>query len=64
MFLSFSNIHRFCCVPVVFEVVRVDSSASSEDDINNAVTAIRRNGVALNGEHEQMVHQPQKFDAF
>uniref|UniRef100_A0A8C2FQC0 Isocitrate dehydrogenase (NAD(+)) 3 non-catalytic subunit gamma n=1 Tax=Cyprinus carpio TaxID=7962 RepID=A0A8C2FQC0_CYPCA len=52
MFLSFSNIHRFCCVPVDFEVVRVDSSASSEDDINNAVTAIRRNGVALNGSIE------------
>uniref|UniRef100_A0A671KC39 Isocitrate dehydrogenase (NAD(+)) 3 non-catalytic subunit gamma n=1 Tax=Sinocyclocheilus anshuiensis TaxID=1608454 RepID=A0A671KC39_9TELE len=60
MFLSFNNIHRFCCVPVDFEVVRVDSSASSEDDINNAVTAIKRNGVALKGEHEQMVHQPQK----
>uniref|UniRef100_A0A8C1I0G8 Isopropylmalate dehydrogenase-like domain-containing protein n=2 Tax=Cyprinus carpio TaxID=7962 RepID=A0A8C1I0G8_CYPCA len=43
---------RFCCVPVDFEVVRVDSSASSEDDINNAVTAIRRNGVALNGSIE------------
>ncbi len=50
--LSFNNIHRFCCVPVDFEIVRVDSSASSEDDINNAVTAIKRNGVALKGEHE------------
>uniref|UniRef100_A0A671KDP9 Isocitrate dehydrogenase (NAD(+)) 3 non-catalytic subunit gamma n=1 Tax=Sinocyclocheilus anshuiensis TaxID=1608454 RepID=A0A671KDP9_9TELE len=54
------ELFRFCCVPVDFEVVRVDSSASSEDDINNAVTAIKRNGVALKGEHEQMVHQPQK----
>ncbi len=25
--LSFNNIHRFCCVPVDFEIVRVDSSA-------------------------------------
>lgn len=43
------DLHRFCCVPVDFEVVNVDSKATSEDDINNAVTAIRRNGVALKG---------------
>uniref|UniRef100_A0A672N3E7 Isocitrate dehydrogenase (NAD(+)) 3 non-catalytic subunit gamma n=1 Tax=Sinocyclocheilus grahami TaxID=75366 RepID=A0A672N3E7_SINGR len=46
------ELFRFCCVPVDFEVVRVDSSASSEDDINNAVTAIKRNGVALKGNIE------------
>lgn len=43
-------ITRFCCVPVDFEVVNVDSSMASEDDINNAIMAIRRNGVALKGE--------------
>lgn len=41
--------HRFCCVPVDFEVVKVDSTATSEEDINNAITAIKRNGVALKG---------------
>ncbi|XP_043080022.1 isocitrate dehydrogenase [NAD] subunit gamma, mitochondrial-like isoform X3 [Puntigrus tetrazona] len=46
------ELFRFCCVPVDFEIVRVDSSASSEDDINNAVTAIKRNGVALKGNIE------------
>ncbi|KAF4096813.1 isocitrate dehydrogenase [NAD] subunit gamma, mitochondrial-like [Onychostoma macrolepis] len=46
------ELFRFCCVPVDFEIVRVDSSASSEDDINNAVTAIKRNGVALKGNME------------
>lgn len=56
MLLAFNKIPRFCCVPVDFEVVRVDSAASSEDDINNAVTAIKRNGVALKGEPENMVH--------
>lgn len=40
---------RFCCVPVDFEVVNVDSTETSEDDINNAIMAIRRNGVALKG---------------
>lgn len=37
-------------MPVDFEVVSVDSSMASEDDINNAIMAIRRNGVALKGE--------------
>ncbi|XP_060794083.1 isocitrate dehydrogenase [NAD] subunit gamma, mitochondrial-like isoform X2 [Neoarius graeffei] len=46
------ELFRFCCVPVDFEVVSVDSTATSEDDINNAVTAIRRNGVALKGNIE------------
>lgn len=41
--------HRFSCVPVDFEVVHVNSAMTTEDDINNAITAIRRNGVALKG---------------
>lgn len=32
-----------------FEVVHVNSAVETEDDINNAITAIRRNGVALKG---------------
>lgn len=40
---------RFSCVPVDFEVVNVNSSQDAEEDINNAITAIRRNGVALKG---------------
>ncbi|TNN82819.1 Isocitrate dehydrogenase [NAD] subunit gamma, mitochondrial [Liparis tanakae] len=39
----------FSCVPVDFEVVHVNSAMESEDDINDAITAIRRNGVALKG---------------
>lgn len=46
------ELFRFCCVPVDFEVVTVDSSVVAEDEINNAVTAIRRNGVALKGNIE------------
>lgn len=34
-----------------FEVVHVNSAVETEDDINNAITAIRRNGVALKGKH-------------
>lgn len=41
---------RFSCVPVDFEVVHVNSAQETEDDISNAITAIRRNGVALKGE--------------
>nr|XP_015207278.1 PREDICTED: isocitrate dehydrogenase [NAD] subunit gamma, mitochondrial-like [Lepisosteus oculatus] len=46
------ELFRFCCVPVDFEVVNVNSSLTEEDDINNAITAIRRNGVALKGNIE------------
>lgn len=46
---------RFSCVPVDFEVVHVNSALESEDDINNAITAIRRNGVALKGKQTPFV---------
>lgn len=47
--------HRFSCVPVDFEVVNVNSSLTSEDDIKNAIMAIRRNGVALKGLYSQLL---------
>ncbi|KAK5894604.1 hypothetical protein CesoFtcFv8_011279 [Champsocephalus esox] len=46
------EVFRFSCVPVDFEVVHVNSADESEDDINNAIMAIRRNGVALKGNIE------------
>lgn len=36
-------------MPVDFEIVHVNSALETEDDISNAITAIRRNGVALKG---------------
>uniref|UniRef100_A0AAY4B6X9 Isocitrate dehydrogenase [NAD] subunit, mitochondrial n=1 Tax=Denticeps clupeoides TaxID=299321 RepID=A0AAY4B6X9_9TELE len=46
------ELFRFCCVPVDFEIVSIDSKSTSDDDMNNAITAIRRNGVALKGNIE------------
>lgn len=46
------ELFRFSCVPVDFEVVNVNSALTTEDDIDNAITAIRRNGVALKGNIE------------
>ncbi|XP_066526955.1 isocitrate dehydrogenase [NAD] subunit gamma, mitochondrial [Hoplias malabaricus] len=46
------ELFRFSCVPVDFEVVNVNSSSTNEDEIHNAITAIRRNGVALKGNIE------------
>lgn len=40
---------RHACVPVDFEEVHVSSKAD-EEDIRNAIMAIRRNRVALKGE--------------
>ncbi|KAF4078661.1 hypothetical protein AMELA_G00201480 [Ameiurus melas] len=46
------ELFRFSCVPVDFEVVNVNSSLTDEDDISNAIMAVRRNGVALKGNIE------------
>ncbi|XP_036959763.1 isocitrate dehydrogenase [NAD] subunit gamma, mitochondrial-like isoform X2 [Acanthopagrus latus] len=55
------ELFRFCCVPVDFEVVNVDSSMASEDDINDAIMAIRRNGVALKGNIETNHNLPPSY---
>ncbi|KAM7411197.1 hypothetical protein PAMA_021265 [Pampus argenteus] len=55
------ELFRFCCVPVDFEVVNVDSTMDSEDDINNAIMAIRRNGVALKGNIETNHNLPPSY---
>ncbi|XP_024149941.1 isocitrate dehydrogenase [NAD] subunit gamma, mitochondrial isoform X2 [Oryzias melastigma] len=52
------ELFRFCCVPVDFEVVNVDSA---EDDITNAIMAIRRNGVALKGNIETNHNLPSSY---
>ncbi|XP_058875920.1 isocitrate dehydrogenase [NAD] subunit gamma, mitochondrial isoform X1 [Acipenser ruthenus] len=46
------EVFRYSCVPVDFEVVHVNSAMTEEDDIDNAITAIRRNRVALKGNIE------------
>uniref|UniRef100_A0A8C6S8B9 Isocitrate dehydrogenase [NAD] subunit, mitochondrial n=1 Tax=Neogobius melanostomus TaxID=47308 RepID=A0A8C6S8B9_9GOBI len=46
------EVFRYSCVPVDFEVVHVNSALASQDDMDNAITAIRRNGVALKGNIE------------
>lgn len=47
---------RFSCVPVDFEVVHVNSALETDDDMNNAIMAIRRNGVALKGKKSPLLH--------
>ncbi|XP_043911398.1 isocitrate dehydrogenase [NAD] subunit gamma, mitochondrial [Protopterus annectens] len=49
---TISLVSRQACVPVDFEEVCVNSASEDEDDIYNAITAIRRNGVALKGNIE------------
>ncbi|KAG8554325.1 hypothetical protein GDO81_003764 [Engystomops pustulosus] len=49
--LHVKEVFRHACVPVDFEVVNVNSTTTNEEDIQNAITAIRRNRVALKGTH-------------
>ncbi|XP_053870917.1 isocitrate dehydrogenase [NAD] subunit gamma, mitochondrial [Malaclemys terrapin pileata] len=51
LMLHVKEVFRQACVPVDFEEVRVSSDAA-EDDIQNAIMAIRRNRVALKGNIE------------
>ncbi|CAH2316356.1 isocitrate dehydrogenase [NAD] subunit gamma, mitochondrial [Pelobates cultripes] len=58
LMLHVKEIFRHACVPVDFEVVHVNSTAADEDDIQNAITAIRRNRVALKGNIETNHNMP------
>ncbi|XP_068780263.1 isocitrate dehydrogenase [NAD] subunit gamma, mitochondrial isoform X1 [Struthio camelus] len=51
LMMHVKEVFRHACVPVDFEEVRVSAEAP-EDDVHNAIMAIRRNGVALKGNIE------------
>lgn len=46
------EIFRYAGVPVDFEVVDIDSNSESNDDVEYAITSIKRNGVAIKGNIE------------
>ncbi|XGW03514.1 hypothetical protein V3C99_015025 [Haemonchus contortus] len=54
-----ANIFGFAQVPVDFEQVDLSSKPESVDDLNQAITAIKRNGVALKGNIETKFDDPQ-----
>ncbi|XP_075434490.1 isocitrate dehydrogenase [NAD] subunit gamma, mitochondrial isoform X2 [Ascaphus truei] len=58
LMLHVKEVFRHACVPVDFEVVNVNSTATDEEDIQNAITAIRRNRVALKGNIETNHNMP------
>lgn len=44
------EIFRYCGVPVDFEIVEIDPNSEGNDDLEYAITSIKRNGVAIKGE--------------
>ncbi|KAK5986952.1 Isocitrate dehydrogenase NAD subunit gamma 1 [Trichostrongylus colubriformis] len=54
-----AKIFTFAQVPVDFERVDLTSKPESADDLNQAITAIKRNGVALKGNIETKFDDPQ-----
>lgn len=46
------EIFRFAGVPVDFEVVDIDPNSESNDDLEYAITSMKRNGVAIKGNIE------------
>ena len=47
---------RYAGVPVDFEEVALDSSVSDENELENALLAIKRNGIALKGKYRILFH--------
>ncbi|XP_029465296.1 isocitrate dehydrogenase [NAD] subunit gamma, mitochondrial [Rhinatrema bivittatum] len=64
LMLHVKEVFRHACVPVDFEVVNVNSSARNEEDIRNAITAIRRNRVALKGNIETNHNLPPAYKSW
>lgn len=46
------EIFRYCGAPIDFEVIDIDPSTEGNDDLEYAITSIKRNGVALKGNIE------------
>lgn len=60
LMLHVKSVFRHACVPVDFEEVQVSSNAD-EEDIRNAIMAIRRNRVALKGNIETNHNLPPSY---
>lgn len=50
------EIFRFVGAPVDFEVIEIDPSTEGNDDLDYAITSIKRNGVAIKGNIETKSH--------
>lgn len=46
------EIFRYAGVPVDFEIIDIDPSSEDNDDLEYAITSIKRNGVAIKGNIE------------
>ncbi|ELK27835.1 Isocitrate dehydrogenase [NAD] subunit gamma, mitochondrial [Myotis davidii] len=60
LMLHVKSVFRHACVPVDFEEVQVSSNAD-EEDVRNAIMAIRRNRVALKGNIETNHNLPPSY---
>ena len=49
IFLKLIGLGRYAGAPVDFEEVALDSSVSDVGELDNALLAIKRNGIALKG---------------
>lgn len=49
------EIFRYCGVPVDFEIIDIDPNSEGNDDLEYAITSIKRNGVAIKGKSENLV---------
>lgn len=50
------DIFSYCGAPIDFEVIEIDPSTEGNDDLDYAITSIKRNGVAIKGNIETKSH--------
>lgn len=51
------EIFRYAGVPVDFEIIKIDPNTDDNDDLDYAITSIKRNGVAIKGNIETKSEQ-------
>lgn len=54
------EIFGYCGAPIDFEVVNIDPSTEGNEDLEYAITSIKRNGVAIKGNIETKSHSLQE----
>uniref|UniRef100_A0AC34RGC1 Isocitrate dehydrogenase [NAD] subunit, mitochondrial n=1 Tax=Panagrolaimus sp. JU765 TaxID=591449 RepID=A0AC34RGC1_9BILA len=59
MIAHINRIFSFAYVPVDFEYINLNSQARSDEDLENAIVSIQRNGVALKGNIETKFDNPE-----
>ena len=49
---------RYAGAPIDFEMIQIDPKSADSNDLNNAISSVKRNGCAIKGNIESRMNQP------